>query len=155
MEKPKQIAIEKPVFYLGIDPDVSKSGVCLWDSKSKVIQELTCMTFPVLLDFLMSLKLHHATKLKVVIEAGWLNKSNWHSKFNASHAFNAKIGERTGANFEVGKKLFEMCEHYGIDAILAKPKRSKINAKDFSKITKYTKRTNQEMRDACMMVFGF
>jgi hypothetical protein len=32
-----------------------------------------------------------------------LNKSNWHKKFGGSSAVNAKIGERTGANFETAK----------------------------------------------------
>lgn len=142
-------------YLLGVDPDVSKSGVCLWDRKEKSILLLTTMTFPKLLDYFLELKEKHGKELRVSIEAGWLNKSNWHRSVGKSSNYNAKIGERTGANFEVGKKLFEMCEHYGIDAILVKPTRKKLDAEQFKWVTGYDKRINQECRDACMLVFGF
>jgi hypothetical protein len=48
----------------------------------------------------------------VYVECGFLNKSNWHKKFGGSSAVNAKIGERTGANFETAKKIIEMCDYW-------------------------------------------
>lgn len=142
-------------YLLGIDGDVHKSGVCLLDRKEKSILLLTTMTFPKLLDYFLELKEKHGKELRVSIEAGWLNKSNWHRISSKSSNYNAKIGERTGANFEVGKKLFEMCEHYGIDAILVKPTRKKLDKFEFFWHTGYNKRNNQEERDSCMLVYGY
>ena len=93
-------------------------------------------------------------KIQVFVECGYLNKSNWHKKLNGSANINSKIGERTGANFETAKKICEMCEYLGIEHFKIKPTRSKIDAATFKAITKIEKRTNQEQRDALMLVFG-
>jgi len=50
--------------------------------------------------------------------------------------------------------MCEMCEYLGIEHFKIKPTRSKIDATTFKAITKIEKRTNQEQRDALMLVFG-
>lgn len=131
---------------IGIDPDVTKSGVATSD---KVLMNLT---FFELFDFLKAYKKTNL-ELEVYVECGFLNKSNWH-KTNGSNSINAQIGQRTGANHEVAKKICEMCEFLEIKYHKIKPTRSKVNADFFKKITKIDKRTNQEQRDAYMLIHG-
>lgn len=138
--------------FIGIDNDVEKSGVCLYYSKNNF--ELLNLKFFELFDKLNFLKDCENLEIEVIIEAGWLNKSNWHKVVNGSSAINANIGLRTGANHEVGRKIVEMCEYLNLKYSLVKPTKSKVDAKAFEKITKYQGRTNQEQRDACMLVFA-
>lgn len=141
--------------YIGIDPDVTKSGVAFYESKSKKL-ELANLTFFELFDYLKfakSEKLENQS-LKIIIEAGWLNKSNWHKVSNGSSSINAQIGQRTGANHETGKKIVEMCEYLNLEFELVKPTKSKIDSKMFHKITGTIGRTNQDQRDAGMLVYG-
>lgn len=138
---------------IGIDPDIDKSGVCEYYSSE--LFELSNLRFFELFDKLASLKSIDDLDIEVVIEAGWLNKSNWHKVVRGSSALNANIGARTGANHEVGKKIVEMCEYLKLKHRIVKPIKSKIDAKAFEQITKYKKRTNQEQRDSAMLVFGY
>jgi hypothetical protein len=139
------------MIYIGLDPDTEKSGVAYYESKTKIM-ELSNLSFFQLFDYLNFCKSKGA--FKVVIEAGWLNKSNWHKVANGSSAVNAKIGQRTGANHEVGKKIVEMCEYLELEYRLVKPTKKKLNSKDFNKVTGIIGRTNQEQRDAGMLVYG-
>lgn len=137
--------------FIGIDPDVEKNGVAYYESLTKKL-ELSNLSFFELLDYLEFVA--SQDKPMVVIEAGWLNKSNWHAKKNGSSALNAKIGSRTGANHETGKKIVEMCEYLELPYKLVKPTKTKVNAETFKNITKTIGRTNQEVRDAAMMIWG-
>lgn len=140
---------------VGIDPDIEKSGYCWYKNKESFI--LANMDFFQLLEKFKELKgvyFNLGWDMKVYIEAGWLNKSNWHKVSNGSAAINASIGLRTGANHEVGRKIVEMCEYLEIEYELIKPTKSKVNSETFNKITGHKGRTNQEQRDACMLVFG-
>ncbi len=137
---------------IGIDPDCDKSGFALIYQNQT---ELTTLTFFELFDrFGQLINSFGKDNIKVYVECGFLNKSNWHRKVQGTSAINAKIGERTGANFETAKKICEMCEYYDLKYIQVKPTRKKLNAVEFKAITKIEKRTNQEMRDALMLVFG-
>jgi len=82
-----------------------------------------------------------------------LYKSNRHKLQKGLTNINVKIGERTGANFETAKKICEMCEYLGLIYIQVKPTRKKLNAAEFKAFTKIEKHTNQEMRDAFMLVY--
>ena len=137
---------------IGIDPDIEKNGVCLYYSKDYF--ELLNLKFFKLFDKLNFLKDCENLSIEVYIEAGWLNKSNWHRVVNGSSAMNANIGLRTGANHEAGRKIVEMCEYLRLKHNLIKPTKSKVDAKGFEQITKYKGRTNQEQRDSCLLVFG-
>lgn len=135
---------------IGIDPDVDKSGVAFLNGNQL---ELYNKTFFQLLDYFKTMKEQHPG-IEVYVECGFLNKSNWHKSSGKSAAFNAKIGEHTGANFETAKKIVEMCEYLEIKYHKIQPRRSKIDNDYFKKITGYTGRTNQEQRDAFMLIYG-
>lgn len=136
----------------GIDPDVDKSGFALIHGQTVEISTLSF--FDVFKRFKQLITEHGTESISVYIECGFLNKSNWHKKVGKSASLNAKIGERTGANFETAKKLCEMCEYLGLNYYKVRPTRRKLNSEQFKKITNITQRTNQEMRDAYMLVFG-
>lgn len=141
----------KEKIIIGIDPDVTKSGVAIKKGKNVELLNLEFFSLFRTLSDLYSSSLY---EIKVYIECGFLNKSNWHTKTGKSAAFNAKIGEHTGANFETAKKIVEMCQYLGLPYQEVKPTRSKVDASFFKQITKIEKRTNQEQRDAYMLIHG-
>lgn len=140
----------KDKFLIGVDPDVEKSGIAIIDGNNVTIDNLT---FFQLFDYLKFYK-EKERKLTVYVECGFLNKSNWHKSAGKSAAFNAKIGEYTGANFETAKKICEMCEYLNIPHVKVKPTSSKKDSDFFKKLTGITTRTNQEQRDAFMLIYG-
>lgn len=166
--------------HIGIDPDLIKSGVAVWDSELKqfdfikrmafweVIEEIECWNIPV----------------EVVIEAGWLNKpKNFHDKKLIVSASNAagklkltgaaresfiynylkKAGERVsanvGENHAVGKLLEQYCQDNKIRYRLVQPTTSKDYRKaivnnHFKHLTTSAKDliTNEEEIDAAFLV---
>ena len=134
---------------IGIDPDTEKSGVAIKSDELKLYN----MSFFELYDFLCNFNAEK-NNLKVYIECGFLNKGNRHKVFGGSLSLNSKIGERIGANHEIAKKICEMCEHLKIEFIQVRPTKTKSNAEFFKQITGYNKRTNQEQRDACLLIWG-
>lgn len=140
--------------FIGIDPDVEKSGVAFYERESKHL-ELSNLTFFEVFDYFAFLKQNKKeNNLTVVIEAGWLNKSNWHIKLSQNNNVSAQIGQRTGANHEVGKKIIEMCKYLELKYEIVKPTKSKISHEMFKKLTNIVGKTNQEQRDAGMLVIG-
>lgn len=135
---------------IGIDPDVYKSGVAFLEGNNLKLQNLTFF------ELFEMLKFYKEREIKpiVYIECGYLNKSNWHKKNIYSVAMNSKIGERTGANIETAKKICEMCEYLNIPHVKVKPTATKKDSEFFKKLTGITARTNQEQRDAFMLIYG-
>ena len=110
------------------------------------------MSFFELMDFL-KVQSSKYDLIEIVIEAGYLNKSNWHTTAKGNK-YNAQIGQRTGANHEVAKKIIEMCDYLQLPHRAVRPRLSKLNAQIFKLMTKHDHRTNQEQRDAAMLVYG-
>lgn len=141
---------------IGIDPDVSQSGVAILRPGKGI--ELTTLSFFELRDFLTSEK---GNIYIVKVEAGHkVTIANFHGSKNSRTA--AAIGRNVGANNEVGKKIVEMCEHYGLPVKEVKPfrkiwKNGKISHAELRSQFKIrgiplpTKRTNQEERDAALI----
>ncbi|MCC9016957.1 hypothetical protein [Flavobacterium lipolyticum] len=140
----------KEKYLIGIDPDVDKSGVAFLNANQLQLDNLT---FFELFDYFKEKK-SQFPELEVYVECGFLNKSNWHKRHDRSAAFNSKIGEHTGANFETAKKIVEMCEYLKITHYKVKPTQHKISNNYFKEITGFTGRTNQEQRDAFMLIYG-
>lgn len=138
---------------IGIDPDVDKSGVA---AKSNRTIQLQSLKFFDLFDFL---RVNKESITKVRIEASWLIKHNWHTKANGSAAINARIGNNAGSNHEAGRKIVEMCQYLSIPFEEVKPlkklwkgKDGKITHDELARLTQLPKRTNQEERDACLLI---
>lgn len=137
-------------FLIGIGPDVDKNGVAFLKDKKLKLQNLTFFELFDLLSFYKEKEI----KPIVYIEMGSLNKSNWHTKQGFSAGFNAKIGENTGRNFETANKIVEMCKYLNLEHYIIKPTKKKINSEFFKQITGLKIRTNQEQRDAFMLIHG-
>jgi hypothetical protein len=141
--------MKQQITLIGIDPDTEKSGVAIKSDELKLYN----MSFFELYDILTTFK-PETEKIKVYIECGFLNGGNRHKVSGGSLELNSKIGERIGANHEVAKKICEMCEHLKIEFIQVRPTKTKTKSDYFKKITGYSKRTNQEQRDACLLIWG-
>ena len=106
---------------IAIDPDKEKSGVAFLKPSTRQL-EVTNLTFPLLLDYLQHAKMVQEEKqesLIVVVEAGWIvRKSNFHE---AQGHRAEKIAKDVGANHETGRKIIEMCKHYGINVVQHPP----------------------------------
>lgn len=149
-------------FIVGIDPDVDKSGFALLDVEWKSLVRVDSLTFPTLID---ALKACHSRNPQtvVVVEASWMSTSNWHlSQWERKQRAAAK-GYDVGRNHETGRKICEMCRHYGIEVVEHIPLRKCWKGKD-RKITHdelsqfapgLPKRTNQEERDAALLAWSF
>ena len=151
---------------IAIDPDVTKSGVAFLIQADKKI-ECDSLTFSELVDYLQYIKRENelnSPKLKVIIvvEAGWLNYSNWHVKKGDNKKMIAYKGNAVGRNHETGRKIVEIAEHYGFEVYKQKPLRKiwsgdngKITSEELAEITGYNQRTNQDQRDAILIAWNF
>ncbi|MDY5968636.1 MAG: hypothetical protein SPJ13_01270 [Bacteroidales bacterium] len=142
---------------IGIDPDREKSGVARLGVKNRVI-ELYNMAFPELLDFIQAehRKIGTMFRLLVVVEAGWMVPS---VNFHPSQGRRAqKIAYDVGANAETGRKIVEMCRHWGIEVREQHPlkliwRKGKISADEFQQVTGFAGRCNQDARDAGLIAW--
>lgn len=133
---------------IGIDPDLDKSGVAILGDSL----ELKNMTFPEIVELFRN---EQDNIKKVVIEAGWLNKkSNFHGAYGQSKAKGEAIARNVGENHATGKLLVEMAKSLGLAVVEVRPTRTKLKAEDFNRITGWQGRTNQEQRDAAMLIVG-
>jgi hypothetical protein len=151
---------------IAIDPDVEKSGVAYLKSGTRQL-EVTNLTFPHLLEYLQYIKKERDEQKEketviVVVEAGWLVKSNWHLKNSDNKRIASAKGNSAGRNHETGRKIVEMCKHYGIEVIEQYPlkktwkgKYGKITHEELSYFTGLTCKTNQDARDAALLAWHF
>ena len=147
---------------IGIDPDKEKSGIGILNMSTRKL-ELTNMSFPVLLDNLQAWKKDEADnnrKVIVIVEAGWMNAKSCFHKAQGKSA--DKIAKDVGANHETGRKIIEMCEHYGIEVIAQAPLRKswrgkdgKITHEELAYFTGITGRENQDARDAGLLAWNY
>ena len=164
------MAFDRKIGYvIGIDPDAKLSGLSVFNRQTRVM-EIFCLNFPALLEKVKGIyEENKEAPFMVYVEAGWMNKGNWHitesrnGKFSPS-AWAAAVGTATGACNAVSKNLLECFEFYGIPCSPIKPLRKCWHGPD-RKIThkelihelniyrvKYNfNRSNQEERDAALI----
>ena len=146
------MAFDRKIGYvIGIDPDEIKSGgACI--SRARRELEVVYLNFPEMLEWVKAKYAEWEAKYKevapnsfmVYVEAGWLNKGNWHvtesrnGKMSPS-AWAAAVGTSMGACNAVSKKLLECFEYYGIPCSPIKPLRKCWKGKD-------RKITHEELR---------
>lgn len=150
---------------VGIDPDIEKNGVARLNVATRNADVCT-LSFADTLDCLHGEKQRcevNGLHLVVVVEAGWLNHSNWHLNKYDTRASACAKGISVGRNQEVGRKLIEMCEHWGIRVEAMKPlvkcwsgHDRKITQAEIEEVTcQKIARTNQEGRDACLLAWCY
>ena len=150
-------------YFIGIDPDVEKNGVAIVEKETRHL-ECAALTFAQTLDYLQWVAKRAAesgASVKVYVEAGWMNRTNWHLKKWDNRGQVVAKGVSQGRNEQVSRLLGEMCEAYGMQWQFLKPFRKVWNGKD-RKITHEELcavtglvygRTNQEMRDAALIAW--
>lgn len=143
----------KPEIMIGIDPDIIKSGVAFYIIKDKCFQFLNCLPF---FDVIHMLECYKKFKMNyaVRLEAGWLiKKSNWHQE--QGNFRREKIAKNVGENHCIGKLFEQFMIKENISYQLVKPL-GKLTHKEFCNITGWSgTKTNQEKRDAAMLVWGY
>lgn len=147
-------------YVIAIDPDVDKSGFAMLNVELRRMAECTDIAFPQLLDYLYQAKML-AIDVTVYVEAGWLITHNWHLNGKDNKRTASAKGNAAGRNHEVGRKIVEMCKHYGLPVQEVLPLRKCWKGKD-GKITQeeiaqfipcFPKKTNQEVRDAALLAW--
>lgn len=139
------------MIFIGIDPDVEKSGFAAWDSRRRTFLEIENYSFFDLIERLKGFD----SEIEVVVEAGWLiKKSNFHGRKGQTKSVGEKIAKAVGANHQVGKLFVEWCKKNNVVCYEIKPK-GKIDGAEFKRKTGWGKRTNSEHRDAAMLVFSW
>ena len=116
--------------YIGIDPDVEKNGVALVERKTKKL-EVTTLTFSELMDYISFIKRvseSDGCTYRVVIEAGWLNKSNWHLHRGFSIAKAAEVGVLSTRDEDI-RSLRELIT-YGLKGLSAYSKHANALLQD-------------------------
>ena len=146
--------------YIGIDPDTDRSGVAIFSNN---IMQCAALAFADMVGLLLQMQKEaeqQGDELIVVVEAGWLNKSNWHITFRDNAWLAAAKGIAVGRNQQVGKCLVELLRAENIQVVEQKPlrkvwRKGKISHAELAKLVKLNqKRTNQEMRDAALLAYN-
>lgn len=155
--------IAHPRYYVGIDPDVDKSGLVVIDRQGRCILHAEALDFPSAIGYLRSLKQEHAQDplaLLVVIEDSDVSV-NWHYSRSDTKGVIAAKGRSVGMCHATIRHLRECCEHLGLPVMMQQPLRKLWRGKD-GKITQeeaalfmsgLPTRTNQEVRDAALLAW--
>ena len=161
-----QLPITRNARYLfGIDPDLKKNGLALWDKSLNELTDNRILTFSSLIRHILKFDRNDTL---IYLEAGWLNKvKNFHAVHlperlrkaskDAQIRYTAAVRERiahdVGQNAAAGKLLFEMLTNLGYAVILIQPTERKWKPEDYTRFTgKKTK--DQEKIDAARLVVG-
>jgi len=143
---------------------VEKNGVAYLNCENKNL-EISTLSFPELLDYLRYVQRRAETTQKhlvVVVEAGYMNKGNWHLNPKDTKAAAAAKGNHAGRNHETARKIVEMCKHWQMEVKEVKPlekcwkgKDRKITHEELARFTGVMGRTNQEGRDAALLAWVY
>lgn len=141
------------VIRVGIDPDINKSGFAITIDGALVrVEARTFFDLCEMLNGARNTAKDIGAMLMVTIEAGWLiKKSNWHPA--QGRGIRDRIAKNIGENHASGKLIARWCDEAGIPYELIPP-RGKVKSARFKRLTGWNKRTNQDMRDAAMLIWG-
>ena len=128
----------KEQIIIGIDPDVDRNGIAMLDMSTHSLQ-VQMLAFPNLLDFIKEKYRQFAEidkwDFKVIIEAGWMNRGNYHIQRWQGKQGIASLGVDQGRNEQVSRTIGQMMEHWGIPYEFKRPLPKCWHGKD-RKITK-------------------
>lgn len=161
--------------YVGIDPDLKKSGFAVWDAEKQCFLELLALDIYQLVQYVNKYK-----EANFILEAGWLNKkvnfrdkpiiaratylafeaktkyyqfkdlySKYSKLFGSAQGTAKKVGENHGA----GKLIEDILQKSKVKYKLIMPRESKTTPAIFNKLygTNF-KKAQQDIIDAGMLV---
>jgi hypothetical protein len=142
---------------IGVDPDVDKSGIAIIENGKLRTLSMDFIQFYEWIKII-------GEKIEVVnVEASWLVSHNWTAK--GSIAASLKIANHTGANHQIGKEIVKALELLAIKYKLVRPlkkiwkgtngkitHKELINVWQVQKLNFDQKQTNQEERDAVLLI---
>lgn len=157
---------QKADVVVGIDPDIDNSGLCIISPKEKSVS-ISSVSINELMYILKGMEVsmkEKGEKIRIFVEAGWKNESNWHINTSFSKKVCVEIGRRTGLNHATAKIIAEIARSFfNLDVIEIRPLKKCWKGKD-GKITheelnyqlklygfKPLKRTNQDIRDSVLL----
>lgn len=155
--------IAYPRYFVGIDPDVDKSGLVVIDKKMRRVTHAEALDFPGVLVYLNLLKQEHAKEpmaVLVVLEDSDFSV-NWHYNSHDSKAVCAAKGRSVGMCHATARHLRECCVNMGLPVMMQQPLRKFWKGKE-GKITHeeaalfipgLPTKTNQEVRDAALLAW--
>lgn len=162
----------RPQIIIGIDPDVEASGMAVIDTTAgdgKPRIELTVLPLPELIDHIgTTVAAAGETPVRIFIEAGWLNKGNWHLNPRDNKQLAAAKGRQAGRNHQLGLDICALLDHRKIRHSETVPlikcwkgKDRKITHEELDTIVRFVngiglprKRSNQEERDALLLAWA-
>lgn len=135
-------------YILGLDPGV-KTGLAIWDRVEKKFHTLVTVDILEAVELLKRSKEAWPDELFVRIEDP--NQRKWFGKTGR------EVLQGAGSVKRDFKIIRDYLEKNGIPyhAFAPKDSRTKLDVKQFGKITGCTVRTSQHARDAAMSVYGF
>lgn len=154
----KIINISDYDYIIGIDPDINKTGVCVYDVEENILAFLMQNFFQLTEMIKQHLFIH---KILVVIEKGEENKAIFGAQMTAKKYGilpALKHAQNVGQNFAITNLIEQFCKEYKIDYQFYCPK--KTDAKltvNYMKSIEVDGATNQELRDAfrCIQKYYF
>jgi len=147
---------------IAIDPDSKKSGIGIVKGHET---EALSLTLPEIVNRCVSES--NAATTKIIIEAGWLNKSFWHENARKSTAIAVKVGIGLGENRQAGFDIEAMLKSHGLEYEEVRPLRKcwkgtdgKITHDELNKQLRLRKlkevgRCNQDARDALWLAVNY
>lgn len=166
---------KKRALIVGIDPDVDGSGVAFLDMSIGGEMSVMNLTLSELMNLFKDIRKRidecpadgpAKRDYMVVVEAGYLNATNWHTAatYKARNAVKAaaETGRRTGRNHQIAKDIVDIARNFfRLNVVERRPlvktwsgKDRKITHDEFVNLTGCTqKRTNQDQRDAGLLAW--
>lgn len=140
-------------YYIGIDAGTT-TGLCVWERDEKHIKQLESMPIHKAMNEISYWNRFAPGQVFVRLEDARLR--SWVPRQKNE---SAERGRREGAGYvKAHCAIWEaFLKDLGVPHELVAPKnnKTKVKAEYFAKLTGYTERTNEHMRDAAMLVFGY
>ena len=134
-------------YYIGIDSG-TKTGYAMWDSKEKRFLMIESMKIHVAMENIRMLEREYLDQLFIRVEDA--RKRTWFGNAGGEKLQGAGSVKRDATIWED----FLMDIGANFQMVAPKNNKTKLDAENFKKITKWEFPTNEHGRDAAMLVFG-
>ena len=149
---------------VGIDPDVSKSGIAVLDCSKQTFTQVDCLSFAQMVNKFVDLAADMTSEsvVTIVMEDSDIS-CNWHTSPRDNKAVAAAKGRSVGMCHATARHLKEVAENFGLEVVGHRPlikiwhgKDKKISHDEAIQFMRgLPTRTNQEMRDAALLAWSY